>query len=282
MDKNFQNKSNISEIFPIVNIYKKAYTIELHSHAVYELLYIRKGTVSFQIEGKKNKIIAGSVIFIIPSEEHKLVSMTNKEFEYCSFVFDKTIFGNEDNPCRVFFESILINRFLDFPEWLINKFYQLCSEHEIGTPGYEVMQYAFLFQVFSHVVSTKQYQLVTIIRTQTKHNISAVQVVIDYIQKNYMENLNFDELLELTNNRKSHFCKIFKDTTGMNLTEYINKYRIERACLELQFTKKNITEIAMQTGFNNIQYFSRIFKVFMNCTPTQYQLKMKSMKKLHT
>ena len=129
MDKNFQNKSNISEIFPIVNIYKKAYTIELHSHAVYELLYIRKGTVSFQIEGKKNKIIAGSVIFIIPSEEHKLVSMTNKEFEYCSFVFDKTIFGNEDNPCRVFFESILINRFLDFPEWLINKFYQLCSEH---------------------------------------------------------------------------------------------------------------------------------------------------------
>lgn len=37
MDKNFQNKSNISEIFPIVNIYKKAYTIELHSHAVYEL-----------------------------------------------------------------------------------------------------------------------------------------------------------------------------------------------------------------------------------------------------
>ena len=99
-----------------------------------------------------------------------------------------------------------------------------------------------------------------------------------------MENLSFDELLQLTNYSKSHFCKIFKDTTGMNLTEYINKYRVERACLELQFTKKNITEIAMQTGFNNIQYFSRIFKeymdfkVFMNCTPKQYQLKMKRVK----
>ena len=278
MDKIFQNNCKISEILPIVNISKKAYTIELHSHAVYELLYIKKGTVSLHITGKKNKLIRGGVIFILPSEKHKLVSMTNKEFEYCSFVFDKTIFGNEDNPCRIFFDSILINRFLDFPDWLLNRFYQLCSEKEIGTPGYEVMQYAFLFQVFSHIVSTKQYQLVTIIRTQTKQNISAVQVVIEYIQKNYMENLSFDELLQLTNYSKSHFCKIFKDTTGMNLTEYINKYRVERACLELQFTKKNITEIAMQTGFNNIQYFSRIFKEYMDCSPKQYQLKMKRVK----
>ena len=278
MDKIFQNNCKFSEILPIVNIAKKTYTIELHSHAVYELLYIKKGTVSLQITGKKNKLMGGKVIFILPSEKHKLVSMTNKEFEYCSFVFDKTIFGNEDNPCRIFFDSILINRFLDFPDWLLNRFYQLCSEKGIGTPGYEVMQYAFLFQVFSHIVSTKQYQLVTIIRTQTKQNISAVQVVIEYIQKNYMENLSFDELLQLTNYSKSHFCKIFKDTTGMNLTEYINKYRVERACLELQFTKKNITEIAMQTGFNNIQYFSRIFKEYMDCSPKQYQLKMKRVK----
>ena len=278
MDKIFQNNCKISEILPIVNIAKKTYTIELHSHAVYELLYIKKGTVSLQITGKKNKLMGGKVIFILPSEKHKLVSMTNKEFEYCSFVFDKTIFGNEDNPCRIFFDSILINRFLDFPDWLLNRFYQLCSEKEIGTPGYEVMQYAFLFQVFSHIVSTKQYQLITIIRTQTKQNISAVQVVIEYIQKNYMENLSFDELLQLTNYSKSHFCKNFKDTTGMNLTEYINKYRVERACLELQFTKKNITEIAMQTGFNNIQYFSRIFKEYMDCSPKQYQLKMKRVK----
>ena len=53
MDKIFQNNCKISEILPIVNIAKKAYTIELHSHAVYELLYIKKGTVSLQIAGKK-------------------------------------------------------------------------------------------------------------------------------------------------------------------------------------------------------------------------------------
>ena len=280
MDKILKKELQKSEILPIVNITKKVYSIDLHSHAVYELLYIKKGTVSLVIEGKKIRISDGSVIFIIPSEKHKLVSMTNKEFEYCSLAFDKTVFGNDENPCRNFFDNILINRFLNLPERLLNRFSQLCTEKEIGAPGYEVMQYAFLYQVFSHIVSTNQYQLITIIQKQIKYNISAVQVVIDYVQKNYMEILNFDELLKLTNYSKSHFCKIFKETTGMNLTEYINKYRIERACLELQFTTKNITEIATQTGFNNIQYFSRVFKEFMNCTPKQYQLRMKREKTL--
>ena len=59
----------------------------------------------------------------------------------------------------------------------------------------------------------------------------------------------------------------------MNLSEYVNKYRIEKACLDLLYTNKNITEIAITNGFNNIQYFSRTFKGYMNCTPKQYQKK---------
>ena len=65
MDKIFQNNCKISEILPIVNIAKKTYTIELHSHAVYELLYIKKGTVSLQITGKKKQINGGQSNFYI-------------------------------------------------------------------------------------------------------------------------------------------------------------------------------------------------------------------------
>ena len=59
----------------------------------------------------------------------------------------------------------------------------------------------------------------------------------------------------------------------MNVSEYINKYRIEKACLDLIYTNNNITEIATANGFNNIQYFSRVFKEYMKCTPKQFQKK---------
>ena len=59
----------------------------------------------------------------------------------------------------------------------------------------------------------------------------------------------------------------------MNVSDYINKYRIEKACLDLIYTRNNITQIATASGFNNIQYFSRKFKEYMKCTPKQYQKK---------
>ena len=57
----------------------------------------------------------------------------------------------------------------------------------------------------------------------------------------------------------------------MNLTDFINKYRIEKSCLDLIYTNKNITEIATENGFNTVQYFSKTFKTYMKCTPKQYQ-----------
>ncbi len=276
-DKNYQNFEK-SEILPIVNISKKVYTLEFHTHAVYEILYIKEGTVSLQIDNKKYKIQKGCVFFIEPLEQHKLTSMTNKEFEYCSMVFDKSVFGDSNNPCRYFFDSIKIKRFLQLPERILSNLSNICDNDHSFIPGYEILQYSLLFDIYSHLVRTNQYDLVSIIRRQTKYSISAVQIAIDYIQEHYTEFINLTDILELTNYSKSHFIKLFKDNTGMNLTEYINKYRIDRACLELQFTDKNITEIATQTGFNNIQYFSRVFKEYMNCTPKQYQLKIKRIK----
>ena len=61
----------------------------------------------------------------------------------------------------------------------------------------------------------------------------------------------------------------------MNVTEYLNKFRVEKSCLDLIYTDKNITQVACENGFNNIQYFSRVFRQFMNCTPKQYQKKAK-------
>lgn len=92
-----------------------------------------------------------------------------------------------------------------------------------------------------------------------------------FLKRKLTELIQLQDVLDLTNYSKSHFIKLFKDVTGYHFTEYLNKYRIERAYLELLYSKKNITEIASDFGFNNIQYFSRVFKQYMNCTPKQFQ-----------
>ena len=125
----------------------------------------------------------------------------------------------------------------------------------------------------SHITISKQYQEISILRSITKYNISAIDKAIEYVREHFKESIVLQDVLNLTNYSKSHFIKLFRDVTGCHFTEYVNKYRIERAALDLLYTKKNITEIATDFGFNNIQYFSRVFKEYMKCTPKQFQKK---------
>ena len=99
----------------------------------------------------------------------------------------------------------------------------------------------------------------------------AVDAAILFIQQHYRENICLEDLLSVTNYCKSHFIRLFKSTTGYKFTDYVNHYRIEKSCLDLIYTDKNITEIAIENGFNNIQYFSKTFKDYMRCTPMQYK-----------
>ena len=134
-----------------------------------------------------------------------------------------------------------------------------------------------LLDVISYAVESGQYEKYSQLSGIEGRSLSAIDNALHYIRENSSENLSLKSLLELTDYSKSHFIRLFKESTGMNVSEYINKYRIEKACLDLIYTNNNITEIATASGFNNIQYFSRKFREYMKCTPKQYQKKRKKL-----
>ena len=70
-----------------------------------------------------------------------------------------------------------------------------------------------------------------------------------------------------------YFSTLFKSQIGITPTDYINKYRVQKAAFLLESTDMNITEIAAAVGFDDPNYFSRIFKKYMNDTPKKYQKK---------
>ena len=68
-----------------------------------------------------------------------------------------------------------------------------------------------------------------------------------------------------------YFCRFFQDMMGQTLVEYVNKYRVERACLLLNSGEKSITEVAFESGFDSLSYFIKIFKRYKGETPGQYR-----------
>ena len=72
-----------------------------------------------------------------------------------------------------------------------------------------------------------------------------------------------------------YFCRLFKNATGQSVMTYINSLRIEKASVLLENSAASITDVALQVGFDDLNYFSRTFKRFMKVTPMQYRLMRK-------
>jgi AraC-like DNA-binding protein/ligand-binding sensor protein len=70
---------------------------------------------------------------------------------------------------------------------------------------------------------------------------------------------------------ESHFCRVFKETTGLTLTDYVNRRRIEWAKKELLKPEVRVSEIAFQIGYQSLSQFNRSFARFTGNSPTNFR-----------
>jgi two-component system response regulator YesN len=71
-----------------------------------------------------------------------------------------------------------------------------------------------------------------------------------------------------------YLTKLYKNETGESLGDYIMRMRMERAVEMLKSSHKKIYEITTELGYQNPQYFSKIFKKHYGMTPQEYREKM--------
>ena len=95
--------------------------------------------------------------------------------------------------------------------------------------------------------------------------------IISYIGERYTTNLTLMEIADKFHMSYKYFSRYFKNTFNTTLSDYIMKLRLERAELLLSSTELSVTEISLQTGFNNISFFIRSFKKAYGMTPLQYR-----------
>ena len=258
--------------FPIGLFSQSAYLEQAHHHIEYEIFYIDSGSVEFGIEDSVTTAKAGDVIFMHPGTNHYVKKLEGIEYHYYAMVFDNSVLGAQGEPVRNTLESIRVSRFIKLPDAVLRKLRDATEFAKNKSFGHELFIKSVLFDIISCVILTNQYVEITDnVRSEKRHTVNAIDVTIAYIRDHYRENISLDDVLKITSYSKSHFIRLFKKNVGMNLTDYINKYRIEKSCLDLIYTAKNITEIATENGFNTVQYFSKTFKSYMKCTPKQYQ-----------
>ena len=93
------------------------------------------------------------------------------------------------------------------------------------------------------------------------------------IQEKYFEIKNLEEALDEIPSSKRNIIRRFKQSTGLTPIRYLQKTKIEAAKNLLETTNKDIVEVMVSTGYNDMKNFRNLFKTFTGLTPTAYREK---------
>ncbi len=177
--------------------------------------------------------------------------------------------GTEPESRRELFLS-----YVDSAVELLSRFHLPCEEQctalrlsvqeadEAGAERYANQVEALLIDSVDKCVAAKN-----------REKMHYLESAMHYIEEHYSDSmLSLASVGEKCGISGGYLSRLFAQYYHENFTDYLNRFRVERAGLLLSQTSMTIAEVGLRTGFNSPQNFSRVFKKYKNTTPSQYRM----------
>ena len=98
-----------------------------------------------------------------------------------------------------------------------------------------------------------------------------IKSMLSWLQMNYRENITIEQMADVFHISEGQLCRFFKSMTRMSVISYLNFYRISRSIEMLEKTDLPVSRIALDSGYDNISYYNKVFKEHMHMTPGEFR-----------
>ncbi|WP_294708023.1 helix-turn-helix domain-containing protein [uncultured Fusobacterium sp.] len=260
--------------FSDIDIYT-ASEIAWHWHKEIEIVVLYEGNVSLETAKESIILKKGDGVFINSEELHYFKKIGDEKCVLISYVFDKSlVIGDKGSIIeRKYIEPLVQNKTLSLfkiSEKLSRKLEEVFFEYEDKKFGVEINIRNILSSVLLEIIIENREKL---IEKKTYKNLDNQRIkgMLDFIQKNYSNELTLKEIGEAVFIGERETLRCFARTIGISPIEYLKKYRVKVAANLLTTTDLPVTEICIQCGFNSPSYFSKSFQRVFNVTPREYR-----------
>jgi len=250
------------------------FVVPPHNHNYYEFTLITKNSMIHIVNGKTINLHEGALIFVRPDDYHHFEAFKDAyDCHYINIPFDGNHFNciinclgpgipvnsllNSEYPPYILLSQ---NQKDVYEQTLYNIFTLPMEMHEQKISSLKALVSIFFSQYIFYdnkplIFNSPQWLIFLCDEMKRKENFSK----------------GVSALSELTDKSPEHVSRVFKKIMNLTPTQYINDLRLNYCANILLNTEKDITTIAMESGFDNLSHFYRLFKKKFAVSPNIYR-----------
>ncbi len=104
-----------------------------------------------------------------------------------------------------------------------------------------------------------------------------IDIIFKLVRENFYRPITLEEVADTVSMTVPAFCRYYKNVTGKTFTQFVNEFRIVHSTKLLLETHSNITDVCLESGFNNFSHFSKLFKKITGKSPLKYRNEVKQL-----
>lgn len=244
-----------------------------HHHTQNEVIFVKEGQCTFDIAGESYTIKKNQILLISALENHSTHSMCRPYHRY--------VFVSSMDLCSDYIhDPVMASAFIrsNHNRGVIDLAPETADEIE----GYFKI---LVSETANHKIKWKERCATTLfnilillyrdnpelfIIEKNPEDLNVIFSIKDYIDHNYSQPLSLESVAQHFYINKYYLSHQFKEIIGYGFKKYIQLIRINKAKILLQNTNLTVNEICSKIGYDNINYFIRLFKEKEELTPYQY------------
>lgn len=138
-------------------------------------------------------------------------------------------------------------------------------------PLYHLAEFTTWEEAFCYLKEFSKHMFDLLSANASDKSETVIRKIKDHIKEHLSESISLSSLSAIVNYNETYISRLFKQSTGVKLSEYIYQERIAKAKYLLSTSSDSIQAIATAIGFDSPQYFSLVFKKSVGITPSEYQ-----------
>ena len=235
-----------------------------HLHEYYELELILEGEGEHFINGKRFTLSPGTVYLLTPVDVHAVIPAAPIELVNLSFEADRfpgipapwetdgeRIYNAGDRAAAIAFYLEELRRELEE------------SEADLSRAAVDLMELVLLT-----VLRLNRAARASLPRSEKSVSLPGA---IRYLQEHFRERVTLGDAAAACGYSETYFSRLFRETTGVGFHVFLTRLRIHHAKLLLAQTKKSVTEIAADSGFDSPSNFFRAFRLEEGVSPHRFR-----------